>query len=70
MECANNGVFTPTNDDPILCNGTFTSTECALTPEALTFLQVPVNGSQDLINKNIILAFQALIQRVEALENP
>lgn len=70
MTCPNNGVFTPTNDDPILCNGTFTSTECALTPTALTYIEVPINGSQDLINRNLILAIQALEERIVALENP
>lgn len=77
MQCENNGNFTPTNDDPIPCNGDFISTECLLTPTALTYLQVLVNGSQDLINKNLILNLQfkdqqiaELLERIEALENP
>lgn len=76
MQCANNGASTPTNDDPVLCNGVFTSTECALTPTALTYLQIPINGSQDLINRNLILnlqykdqLIQDLTERIEALEN-
>jgi hypothetical protein len=69
MQCPNNGVFTPTNNDPILCDGVFTSTECALTPEALTFLNVPINGSQDLINKKLILVIQDLLARIVVLEN-
>lgn len=76
MECANNGVFTPTNDDPVLCNGVFTSTECALTPTAYPYLQISINQSQDLINKNLILNLQFkdqqiadLLTRIEALEN-
>lgn len=69
MECNNNGVSTPTNDDPIPCNGEFTSTECALTPVALPYIEVPINGSQELINRNLILAIQALEQRIVSLEN-
>lgn len=77
MENCNQDIFTPTNDQPVLCDGKFYSTECILTPNAIPYINIPVNASQQQINTNLVLALQQanvtiqqLSQRIDDLENP
>lgn len=77
MENCNTDIFTPTNDDPVLCDGIFYSTECILTPLAIPYINIAANESLQQIITNLVLALQQanvridqLEARVEALENP
>mgnify|MGYP006943095540 CR=1 FL=1 len=59
------------------CNGVYTSTQCIINPTAISYLNLPINSSQQAINNAFILALQykdevisGLIERIEALEAP
>jgi hypothetical protein len=59
------------------CNGEYKSTQCFIHPTAISYLNLPINSSQQAINNAFILALQykdevilALTERIEALEAP
>jgi len=58
------------------CNGVYTSTQCIIHPTAISYLNLPINSSQQAINNALILALQykdeqisQLTERIEILEN-
>jgi len=60
-----------------VCNGEYKSTQCIIHPTAISYLNLPVNSSQQAINNALILALQykdeqiaQLIERLEILETP
>lgn len=53
-------------EDP--CKGEHTPTTCIFKEEAITYLNIPVNSTLDVILQNIVLALQSSNQRIELLE--
>jgi hypothetical protein len=73
----NNGVDIPNILQTETCNGEYKSTQCIIHPTAISYLNLPINSSQQTINNAFILALQykdevilALTERIEALEAP
>lgn len=71
----NNGTNVPELENEI-CNGAYISTQCIVNIPALSYLNLPANSSQQVINNAFILALQykdeqitQLIERIETLEN-
>jgi len=65
------------NLTPESCNGEYKSTQCIIHSTAISYLNLPVNSSQQAINNALILALQykdeqiaQLIERLEILETP
>jgi hypothetical protein len=59
------------------CNGEYKSTQCIIHPTAISYLNLPINSSQQAINNALILALQykdeqiaQLTERIETLETP
>jgi len=59
------------------CNGEYKSTQCIIHPTAISYLNLPINSSQQSINNAFILALQykdeqiaQLIEKIETLETP
>lgn len=59
------------------CNGVYTSTQCIINPTAISYLNLPINSSQQTINNALILALQykdeqiaQLTEKIETLETP
>ena len=74
-DICNNGTSVPTLTQES-CNGVYTSTQCIIHPTAISYLNLPINSSQQAINNALILALQykdeqiaQLIERIETLEN-
>jgi len=74
-DICNNGTSVPTLTQES-CNGVYTSTQCIIHPTAISYLNLPINSSQQAINNALILALQykdeqiaQLIERIEILEN-
>ena len=74
-EICNNGIDIPSLSTES-CNGDYTSTQCIVHPTALSYLNLPANSSQQVINNTLILALQykdeqiaQLTERIETLEN-
>lgn len=58
----------PTNSTPVPCDGEYISTECSLSPTAISYLGIQVGDSQALINTRIVLALQNLLDQIEDLQ--
>lgn len=74
-DICNNGTSVPTLTQES-CNGVYTPTQCIVNIPALSYLNLPANSSQQVINNALILALQykdeqiaQLIERIETLEN-
>ena len=74
-DICNNGTSVPTLTQES-CNGVYTSTQCIIHPTAISYLNLPINSSQQTINNALILALQykdeqiaQLTERIETLEN-
>jgi len=75
-DICNNGTSVPTLSQET-CNGEYKSTQCIIHPTAISYLNLPINSSQQAINNALILALQykdeqiaQLTERIETLETP
>jgi hypothetical protein len=75
-DICNNGTSVPSLSQET-CNGEYKSTQCIIHPTAISYLNLPINSSQQAINNALILALQykdeqiaQLTERIETLETP
>jgi len=69
MENCTKDTYTIIDDTPLDCGGTYISTSCIATPNAITFLNLPAESTQSDINSALVVQLVQLSNKIIILQN-